>query len=266
MGRLGRGAIPLIAGLAISTAIIAYVVSIIYATPAPSPAVFAGPVIYLPLPSKVTNVTVEEAILLRRSIREYANEPVRLEDLAMILWAAYGITDSRGFRASPSAGATYPLEIYVVIGEGGVRAGGSSMAPGVYHYEPERHALTLMKEGDLRRQLEEAALGQEWVGRAPLTIVIAAVFERTTRVYGERGAVRYVPMEVGHAGQNVYLMATALGYGTVAVGAFDDEAVSKIVGLKPGEVPMYLMPVGVPASKRQATFEEIWKYIEGARK
>jgi len=225
-----------------------------------------GDVVYLPYPRRVSNMAVEEAMLLRRSIREYTDDPVKVEDLSMILWAAYGISETRwGLKTTPSAGATYPLEIYVVIGERGVAAGGRYLKPGVYKYDPFTHSMRLVAEGDFRKELARAALGQEWVEEAPVNIVICAVFERTTRVYGERGRVRYVPMEVGHAGQNIYLMATALGYGTVAVGAFYDDDVARVIRARPNEVPMYIMPVGVPESPYRVTFDDIRGFIESRR-
>lgn len=222
--------------------------------------------ILLPLPQKVSKLTVEESILLRRSIRDYKDDPINIVDLAMILWAAYGITEpTRGFRASPSAGATYPLEIYVVAGERGVLIEDGFLKAGVYKYEPNSHTLLLIGEGDRRTNLREAALGQEWVGEAPISLVICAVFERTTAVYGERGKTRYVPMEAGHAGQNIYLIATALGYGVVVVGAFHDDSVSRVINAKPEEKPLYIVPIGVPKIPSYLSFEDIWEYIESRR-
>lgn len=224
-------------------------------------------VLYLPPPRKLSSLTVEEALLLRRSIRAFTGDPVKLEDLAMILWAADGVTDTRGeFRSAPSAGATFPLEVYAVIGERGVVAGGEHLAAGVYKYQPRLHALIPRRYGDVRRELEAASLRQSWVGRAPVSVVICAVFERTTSVYGERGRSRYVPMEVGHAGQNIYLMATALGYGTVAVGAFHDEEVAEVLGLPREEKPLYIMPVGVPRRAARLSFEDLERVISAARR
>lgn len=222
--------------------------------------------IFLPLPHKASNLTVEEAILLRRSIRDYTDDPISISGLAMILWAAYGITDpERGFRASPSAGATYPLEIYVVIGERGVTARDGFLEAGVYKYEPHSHSLSSVKKGDYRGELMKAALGQEWVGEAPLTIIVCAVFERTTKIYGERGQTRYVPMEAGHVGQNIYLMATALNYGCVVVGAFYDDSVATVVGVKPEEKPLYIIPLGVPEMPHYKSFEDLGEYVTSRR-
>ncbi|WP_440059467.1 SagB/ThcOx family dehydrogenase [Thermogladius sp. 4427co] len=227
----------------------------------------AGGEVLLPLPKPVSNMSIEETILLRRSIREYTGEPLDLERLAVILWAAYGVTEPRlGFRSVPSAGATYPLELYVVVGARGVLAGsGVFLDPGVYKYDPHKHVLRLVKSGDFREELARAALEQPWVEKAPVSIVVFAVFERTTRIYGERGRVRYVPMEVGHLGQNVYLVATALGYGCVVVGAFYDDQVKLVVGAGVDEEPMYIIPIGVPAQRHYTSFEDVWEYILSAR-
>ncbi len=196
----------------------------------------------LPPPRKLTSLSVEEAILLRRSVREYLREGLSIDEVSMLLWAAQGVTDVfRGFRAAPSAGATYPLNTYLVVGDKCVR----ELPAGVYAYIPENHSLRTRFEGDVRDELADAALGQPWIREAPVTIAFTAVFERTTGRYGRRG-VRYVYIDTGHAAQNVYLMATALGLGTVGVGAFIDEEVSKVLKLSSSESPVYLMPVGKP--------------------
>ncbi|ASJ13445.1 SagB/ThcOx family dehydrogenase [Thermococcus thioreducens] len=198
----------------------------------------SGDVIALPEPRLESEISVEEAIARRRSIRSYRDEPVTLRQLSQLLWAAQGITAQRTkFRASPSAGATYPFEVYVVAGNV------EGLAPGVYRYDPFNHTLVSVKPGDYRKALQDAALDQRWVGDAPLSLVLVAFYERTTSRYGERG-IRYVHMEAGHIGQNIYLQATALGLGTVAVGAFYDEQVAEILGTD--GAPLYIFPVGVP--------------------
>lgn len=192
----------------------------------------------LPPPRDTGPVSVEEALAKRRSCRSFAPLPLSLEEVAQLLWAAQGITDhSSGFRTAPSAGALYPLEVYLVVGNV------TGLAPGVYRYLPERHALSRTLSDDRREALFRAALFQRWVQEAPAVLVFAAVYERTTRKYGERG-IRYVHMEVGHAAQNVYLQAEALGLGTVAVGAFEDRSVQNALQLPEKEHPLYLMPVG----------------------
>lgn len=183
-------------------------------------------------------LSVERAINQRRSIRDYVNNPLNLNEIAQLLWAAQGITDeATGKRAAPSAGATYPLELYLVAGNV------DGLSPGLYQYRPHNHDLTLLKQGDLQDALAEAALDQESVSDAAAVILFTAIYERTTQRYGERG-VRYVHIETGHAAQNVYLQAEALGLGTVVVGAFDDQTLRELMGLEEGEHPLYLMPVG----------------------
>ncbi len=196
-------------------------------------------IIKLPAPEKYGRMTVEEAISKRRSIRSYKDKPLTLYKISQLLWAAQGITSKDGKRAAPSAGATYPLELYLVVGavEG--------IEPGVYHYSPHNHTLTLIFAGDVRAELMDACLGQDWVGEAPVSIVICAVYERTTARYGERG-VRYVHIEVGCVCENIYLEATSLGLGTVAVGAFYDEEVAGILQLPESVKPLLVMPVGIP--------------------
>ncbi|RLE86445.1 MAG: nitroreductase [Thermoprotei archaeon] len=216
----------------------------------------------LPYPKIVGRVSVEEAIANRRSMRDFEDRPLVLEQLAQILWAAQGITyPKRGFRAAPSAGATYPLKLYAVVGEGTVK----NLTAGVYYYDVHTHSLVMVKKGDIRRALARAALGQAWVEEAPLNIVITAIYERTTYRYGDRG-IRYVHIEVGHVGQNIYLQAVALGLGTVAVGAFYDDQVRKLIGAPEEEKPLYIMPIGYPTYTYKLNLEELKKYYEEHRK
>lgn len=199
-----------------------------------------GQVAELPKPKTRGERSVEEALEKRRSIREYVREPLGVEEVSQLLWAAQGITEPlRGFRTAPSAGATYPLETYIVVKRNGV----VGFEPGVYHYDPRGHTLTLVVDGDFSEQLMAAAVDQEWVYEAALNIVITAVFERTTQRYGDRG-VHYVYMEAGHVGQNVYLQATALDLGTVVIGAFYDERVREILAAPREEKPLYIIPIG----------------------
>ena len=199
--------------------------------------------IYLPSPSQKGIMSLEEAIARRRSVRDFTPQPISRSQLSQILWSAQGISDTSGkYRTVPSAGATYPLEIFVVCGTNCVEGIGD----GVYHYNIDSHSLTLHHKGDVRFDLATAALDEESIYEAPLDIVICAEYERTLRRYGRRGE-RYVHIEVGHAGQNIYLQATALGLGTVAIGAFDDEEVREVLRLDKQYKPLYIMPVGRPA-------------------
>jgi len=199
--------------------------------------------ISLPPPQEQGRVTLEEAINQRRSIRDFTSESITLAQLSQILQAAGGISHtSRGRRTVPSAGATYPLEIFVLCGQNCVTA----LDAGIYYYNVDTHTLTLHHKGDARLELSRAALSQSFIYDAPVDIIVCAEYERTARRYGKR-AERYVHFEVGHAGQNIYLQATALGLGTVAVGAFFDEKVREVLQVDERYRPLYIMPVGKPA-------------------
>jgi SagB-type dehydrogenase family enzyme len=196
----------------------------------------------LPQPFLSGGLPLVEAISQRRSIRDFTSAPLLLFQLSQILWAAQGITSGlREARASPSAGATYPLEIYVVIGENGIE----KIESGIYHYEVESHILSPHATEDIRAELASAALGQDSITVAPVSLIICVVYDRTMIRYNIRGE-RYVYIEVGHAGQNIYLQATALGLGTVAIGAFHDEEVRKALQLDSKVKPIYIMPLGKP--------------------
>lgn len=205
------------------------------ATPTPGPLDYEP--VSLPEVRLTSDVSLEETLLHRRSIRDYTDEALSLEEVSQLLWAAQGITEAWGGRTAPSAGALYPLEVYLVVGNV------ENLTPGVYQYRPDGHELVKVKDGDVRAELAEAALGQDSVRNGAIDIVIAAVYERTTVKYGERG-VRYVYMEAGHAAQNVYLQATALDLGTVTIGAFYDDGVRDIVGMPGDLAPLYVIPVG----------------------
>ncbi len=197
-----------------------------------------GNEVALPPPQLKGRLPVEEALHRRRSVRDYAKVALSIPEVSQLLWAAQGITQhEEGLRTAPSAGATYPLEVYLVAGD--VRG----LPAGIYHYVPARHVLIRKAEGDVRAKLGEASLNQQCVKEAPAILVIAAVYARTSARYGGR-AERYVDIEVGHAGENIYLQAEALGLGTVAVGAFSDTEVKRVLGLEKEEAPLYLMPVG----------------------
>ncbi len=188
--------------------------------------------ITLPEPRYSSSISIEGALSRRRSVREYTGEDLSIEEISQLLWAAQGITDEQGgFRTAPSAGALYPIELYLVNAEG------------IFRYDAQRHALEKRYTGDARDALAKAALSQESVANAPVVIVIIGVFERTEKKYGERGE-RYVYMEAGHVAQNIYLQCTSLNLGTVSIGAFLDEEVKGVLKLPEDHKPIYLMPVG----------------------
>lgn len=191
----------------------------------------------LPQPRRDSGMSVERAIRLRRSVRDYLDEALTLAEVGQLLWAAQGVTTPGGLRTAPSAGALYPLELHLVAGNI------TGLAAGAYRYLPREHALKPLLKGERRAQLCAAALGQGAVRRAPAALVFTAIFARTTGKYGERG-VRYVYMDHGHAAENVYLQAASLHLGTVLIGAFDDAEVKRALSLPPEEKPLSIMPVG----------------------
>jgi SagB-type dehydrogenase family enzyme len=159
--------------------------------------------------------------------------------LSQLLWAAYGVTDHRGLRSAPSAGALYPLDIYVVVGDRQV----SDLAAGVYYYLPEKQALESKRPGDLRSAVARVSLQQTWMAEAPIMLVITGEYRRCQVKYGERG-IKYTHMEAGHAGQNIFLQAESLGLGAGIVGAFENAAITQTLGLPPAHDPLLIMPVG----------------------
>ncbi|MGM0607835.1 MAG: SagB/ThcOx family dehydrogenase [Candidatus Muiribacteriota bacterium] len=191
-------------------------------------------------PATDGNISLEKAINNRRSIREYSDKGLTLENISQLAWASQGITgEQMPFRAAPSAGALYPLEIYFSITQT------DGVKDGIYKYQVEQHSLKLVNEGDYREKLSEYGFGQKALKDAPVTIIITGVYERTTRRYGSR-AEMYVHMEAGHVGQNIYLQCEALSLATVAIGSFDEDKLKNIIGeIKNNETPLYMFPVGI---------------------
>ncbi|MCL0035654.1 SagB/ThcOx family dehydrogenase [Thermodesulfovibrionales bacterium] len=198
-----------------------------------------GVIVSLPSPRHTGEISVEEAIFHRQSTRHFPDEPLSLEEISQLLWSAGGKTIdgvTGPTRAFPSAGGLYPFEIYLVAGNV------TGLADGIYRFQWRNHSLKMIKKGDFRQELMVASLRQRFVEQAPVSIVWVGDFDRVKRVYGTRGVVRYISMDVGGAGQNVHLQAEALGLGTVIVGAFHDGLVQRILGTE--LVPLYIMPVG----------------------
>jgi SagB-type dehydrogenase family enzyme len=196
--------------------------------------------IRLPNPASDGKVSVEEAIKERRTIRDFGPKPLTVVQLSQLFWSAQGITDERsGLRAAPSGGALYPLDVYAVVGEGGVEG----LQPGVYHYHPASHSVQLVRKGDRRKEVASASLWQMWMARAPVIFIITSEYERITRKYGKRG-IRYAQIEVGHVGQNIFLQSGALGLGAGIAGAFHDDSVAKAIGAPTAHKPLLIMPVG----------------------
>ena len=182
-------------------------------------------------------------VLNRRfSCRNFRDTPLSTKEISLLLWSTNGLkidATTEATRILPSAGATYPLEIFLVVGNGGVEG----VEEGVYRYDYSTHSLWRIKSGDVRRQLTFACLNQNFILQAPVSIAICAQYERTTSFYGQRG-YRYVIMEAGHACQNLYLICSYLHLGTVEVGAFEDEKVKKVLGIPEELGVLSIMPVG----------------------
>jgi len=197
----------------------------------------ANEAVKLPDPESAGKYSVEKLLQQRRSVRSYKKISLNLTEVGQLLWSAQGVSDTQGLRTAPSAGALYPLEIFVVVGEV------NQLSAGIYQYNPEEHSLQKTVNGDLRKLLQKAALNQSSIGDAAIVFVLTAIYQRTTWKYGDRG-VRYVHMEVGHAGQNLFLQAEALDLGTVVIGAFNDDEVREALSLDSDIQPLSLMPVG----------------------
>ncbi len=194
----------------------------------------------LPRPSLDGKISVEKAIQKRRTIRDFKEDSLSLGQLSQLLWAGQGITDPiEGKRAAPSAGALYPLDLYVLVGPSSVEG----LEAGVYQYRPEPQAIVQIAKGDRRKEIALASLWQMWMARAPVLFIITAEYRRITGKYGDRG-IRYAWIEAGHVGQNLFLQAEALGLGAGIVGAFQDREVARLMAAPPSHEPLLIMPVG----------------------
>jgi SagB-type dehydrogenase family enzyme len=193
--------------------------------------------IKLPEPRYESDVSIEETVVKRRSVRDYKRGPLTLIEVSQLLWAAQGTTSDGIYRAAPSAGALYPLEVYMIAGNV------EGLDAGAYRYKPKGHELIMTLEGDMRSRLADAALGQSPVRNGAIDIVLTSVYNRITRKYGDRG-IRYALIEIGHVGQNICLQATAMDLGSVCIGAFYDKQVRDLLKLPEEEAPLYIIPVG----------------------
>ena len=200
-------------------------------------------IIQLPKPDSM-GLSVEEALKQRKSIRNFSDKPITLQQLSLILYAAQGITHTKfghKFRSAPSAGALYPIEVYIVAERI------KDITPGLYHYLPEKHQLHLKQHGELLSALSDEALSQQAIAESACSIILTAVPSRTTNKYGRRGH-RYIHIEAGHISQNIYLQVTSLKLGSVAIGAFRDVLLKEFLGIKKDneEYPIYIHAVGIP--------------------
>lgn len=221
--------------LLVGAAAVIGVIAMSHPVPPAQPSSVAGrELVALPSARTKGEMSLEEALAGRRSIREFSAERLTDAELGQLLWAAQGVTKAGGGRTAPSAGGLYPLELYAVTPDG------------IFRYVAASHGLEPFRNGDLRRELRLAALDQAAVEDAPAIVAITGVVARTSGRYGRERAIRYVDLEAGHAAQNLLLEAVALGLGGVPIGAFDDGRVREVLGASAAETPLYLLPVGHP--------------------
>ncbi len=190
-------------------------------------------------PDQQDALALNQLLLKRKSHRNFKPQSITLKELSHLLWAAQGAV-APGRRTAPSAGAIFPFRILTAM-----ELAPPQMSVGLYLFEPDAFRLKLMAKGAFREKLYQACMFQECILQAPLCVILYAKLTMVERVYGER-AFNYIFLEGGHIGQNIYLAATALNLGTVAVGAFRDEMIRQILMLSADDIPVYLFPVGKP--------------------
>ena len=199
----------------------------------------ASDVVKLPQPRTDGGMSVEKALLERRSIRSFRNESLTLDEISQLCWAAQGITDDKGHRTSPSAMATYPLEVYLLAGNV------TNLPAGVYHYSPLGHNLTLISKGNKIPELFNSSRGgrEDWRKGSPAVFIITGVFERTDKVPG-LDLNRFVYIEAGTSAENLLLEVVSLGLGSTYTAGFDENKTKEYLGLSLGEEPIGVLPVG----------------------
>jgi len=201
--------------------------------------------IALPQPSLDGSVSVEKALATRTTARSYSASPLTLVQVGQILWAGNGNIPTDAVSATtkkviPSARKTYPIELYLICGEGTV----DKLPAGVYHYDADRHALQRILDGDQRKPMSSACKGQSWIAQAPVSVIVGAVFKRAEATSGPERGINFGVMEVGNANQNILLQARALGFETNTVGGIRDADLSKALKLPKDVQPVILVTVG----------------------
>lgn len=194
-----------------------------------------------PEPIKSGGAGIWSVLMQRRSRRNYTSENLSLAELSQLLWASQGVTAYAGryaLRTSPSAGALYPIETYVIANRI------DDLEPGAYHYNVIEHSLELIKKGEFGADVAHSALDQTMLESASVVFIWTAVVARSKWKYGER-AYRYIYMDAGHIGQNAYISAEAMGLGCCTVGAFFDDEIGSIIGIdNKDEIVVYLCSIG----------------------
>jgi SagB-type dehydrogenase family enzyme len=199
----------------------------------------------LPRPSLDGSVSVEKALATRTTARSYSPTPLTLAQVAQVLWAGNGNIPTDAVSAAtkkviPSARKTFPIELYLVCGEGTVE----KLPAGVYHYDADRHALKRIVDGDQRKPMSAACKGQSWIAQAPVSVIVGAVLKRAEATSGPERGINFGVMEVGNANQNMLLQARALGFETNTVGGIRDAELSKALKLPEDVRPIVLVTVG----------------------
>ncbi|MCX5874415.1 MAG: SagB/ThcOx family dehydrogenase [Deltaproteobacteria bacterium] len=207
-------------------------------------AVFSANDIKLPKPAFTGKMSVESAMLKKKSVRHFSKDPLTLEQVSQLLWAANGALpvdaiSGATVKTLPSAGGIYPLEIFLLTGSDTVKG----LPAGIFQYYAISNSLVQISQGDGRLALAQAALSQLWIASAPAVVVIAASFNKMTAKYGNQG-IKYVFMESGSSNQNLFLQAEALGLRIGTVGAFEEGSVSSAIKIPAGVTPLFIVPVG----------------------
>ena len=190
-------------------------------------------------------ISVEKALLERRSIRSFTSEPLTLADISQLCWAAQGVTDDKGHRTSPSAMATYPLELYLLAGNV------TGLPDGVYHYSPQGHNLTVISEGDLIPELFNTSMAgkEDWRKSAPAVFIVTGVFDRINKIPGQ-DLSRFVYVEAGTASENLLLEVVSLDLAATYTAGFDENKTEEYLRLASGETPIAIIPVGHKAEAK----------------
>ena len=190
----------------------------------------------LPPPAPLA-MSLRDSLERRRSCREYAQTPLRLDELAALLWAAQGVTSPAGLRTAPSAGAIYPVKSYVLT----FRVEG--LPAGFHSFDPDQRTLTLLAKGDKQKRMAKVCGDQQCIEQCAAGLLLTAWYGRLRKEYGD-AAEPLALLEAGHIGQNWHLAATALGLGSVSIGKIDAAALKLLLPIPEDEHPLYLLIAG----------------------
>ncbi len=191
----------------------------------------------------IHEVSIEAAIAQRKSTRSYTEDALKFEELSFLLWATQGLRGKRSairnFRTVPSAGCRHALETYVAV----FRVEGLPKA--IYRYLPMSHQLIeFIKHEHLEDLISRAALGQSFAGKSAVTFIWTTIPARMEWRYG-MASYKVIAIDAGHVCQNLYLACEAIGAGTCAIAAYDQEFADSVLGVDGNEeFTIYMAPVG----------------------